>query len=194
MALLAQPRDRRTWRRQLLTASAARRASAATALGAVHGAGAALILGRALLQDQSPFVRRMAAESLGLAGGRAAGGALLRALDEKVAAVLASVLRALGRCGVDSPDAMAAMVDALGHSDPRVCEAALLALWDLQHPDLSTHAVALCVHPEAAVRRAALVICAHASRAEHVLSAAVCDPDPAAAQLAGELLRSLRAV
>lgn len=193
LALTAPPRERRAWRKQLVRGIASRRASAAVAIGAVHGAASALILGRALLQDPSPFVRRISAEALGLAGGRAAAGALTRALGERVPSVRAAIFRALGRCGVESEDVFDALIQGLGHVDARVCEAALLALWDARHPEVGELAAAMCVHPSGEVRRAALVIAHHELGNHSAVLRGVDDEDPAAAQLARELTRTARA-
>jgi HEAT repeat protein len=118
--------------------------------------GIAVLIG--LLQDESPDMRRTAAESLGKIGDRSALPAVLPILTDPVPVVRAAAAQALGRMASPTDEAViAGLVRSLGDSDERVRQAAALAIGDIEpSPRLLAPVADLLRASDVQVRRAAV--------------------------------------
>lgn len=86
-----------------------------------------------LLEDQSPLVRALAAETVGMKGDRSMVPYLLAHLGETEQEVLEQVVHALGKLG--DPVAEKPLIEMLRHPEPRIRGLVLLALGDLDFPE-----------------------------------------------------------
>jgi HEAT repeat protein len=111
-----------------------------------------------LLHDESPGIRRTAAESLGKIGIQASAVSVLPLLTDPEPAVRAAAAQALGR--LDSPSAEAVIVGltrALEDPDDAVKEAAAIAIGEVEPVSKElAFAVSLVHAPDVRVRRAAV--------------------------------------
>jgi HEAT repeat protein len=112
----------------------------------------------ALLQDDSPDIRRTAAESLGKIGDQSALPAVLPLLNDSMPAVRAAAAQALGRTAspTDEP-AIAGLSRLLADPDEKVRRAAAIAIGDIEpSPRLMVPVADLIRSSDVGVRRAAV--------------------------------------
>jgi HEAT repeat protein len=186
-AVLAALDDADARVRAAAVASAVRAGTDATATVAVEAG----------LRDESPAVRRRAAELVPELAPRADRGSLARglvdALDEHDATVIEAVAWALGELGADAvaADATAALARAATtHDDPLAREAAVAALGALGDPAGLDAILRACTDKPAVRRRAVLALAPFEGDAvEAALAAALDDRDWQVRQAAEDLRR-----
>jgi HEAT repeat protein len=112
----------------------------------------------ALLRDETPELRRTAAESLGKIGDRSAASALLPLLTDPTPSVRAAAAQALGRMADSRDDAViTALIQRLEDSSDRVKQVAALAIGEIEASASQLGPVAdLLRAPDVEVRRAAV--------------------------------------
>jgi HEAT repeat protein len=112
----------------------------------------------ALLKDNSPEVRRTAAESLGKIGDRTAVPAVLPLLTDPVPPVRAASAQALGRMATTADEAaVAGLTGALQDPADSVRQAAAMAIGDIEPSPRQLAAIATLAHvSDVRVRRAAV--------------------------------------
>jgi len=120
-------------------------------------AATALLVG--LLTDQSPEVRRTAAESIGKIGEGSAVSAVMPLLRDPSALVRATAAKALGRIGAGaSQEVVPGLIRSLSDPDEAVRRAAAQALGEVDPPAaLLAQALELLRAPDVHVRRAAVL-------------------------------------
>jgi HEAT repeat protein len=113
----------------------------------------------ALLQDDSPDIRRTAAESLGKIGDQSAPPAVLPLLSDPMPAVRAAAAQALGwTAGPTDEEVIAGLLRLLADPDDRVRQAAALAIGDIEpSPFLLVRVADLLRSSDVQVRRAAIL-------------------------------------
>lgn len=111
-----------------------------------------------LLRDDTPELRRTAAESLGKIGDRSAVPALLPVLKDQTPSVRAAAAQALGRTASPTDtDVVASLIRALQDPADRVKQVAAIAIGDIEPPAAELRAVAdLLRASDVQVRRAAV--------------------------------------
>ncbi|MEW5848727.1 MAG: HEAT repeat domain-containing protein, partial [Myxococcota bacterium] len=133
-------------------------------------------------------------EALGLVGGRVALRAVLSCAAGVDAAELPALITAVGRAGPAQREAREFLWPLLSSADPRVCEAAVLALARVHHPQVAEAAARLVKHEDAGVRRAAVSVLDGQPAAVTVLEGALLDGEPTVVSLARAALAAARAV